>query len=69
VRLSDDVDGVVGAIERRNDGREAIAVVVRDRHDDARIDAIHHRARDVANEVAVADSGSTPGAIDDDRVT
>jgi hypothetical protein len=68
VRLGDDADGAVAAIQRRHHRREAIPVVVRDRHYDTRVDAAHHRTGDVTHEIAIVDASGATGAIDDDRV-
>jgi hypothetical protein len=68
VRFRRDAHGALTGGERRDDRTESIAIVVRDRHDDARVNAIHHRARDVAHEIAVADAGRATGAVNDDRI-
>jgi hypothetical protein len=67
-RLGDNTDRLVSAVERRHHRREAIAFGIRDRDDDARVDAIDHRARDVANQTAVADPSGAARAIHDDRI-
>jgi hypothetical protein len=68
VRLSDDADGLRAAIEGRHDGREAVAIGVRDRDHDIGVDPLHGRPWDVADQRSVADTSGPAGAVDDDRV-
>jgi hypothetical protein len=67
-RFGDDAHRPMGGVERRHDGCEAIAVGARDRDHNARVDATHHRARDVANEIAVGNARGAAASVDDDSV-
>jgi hypothetical protein len=66
--LGRNADRLVGPVERRHDRCEAIAICIRDRDDNTGVDAIDHRARDIANETAVADASRAARAVDDDRI-
>jgi hypothetical protein len=68
VRLGDDAHGLLAACEGGNNRREAIAINVRRRDEDLRLNTRDRRAWDVADESAVADACRATGAIDHDRV-